>query len=307
MLQRVKRVRPRKTPLLIAAAFALGILVSAFMAGITLYGETAHPTGRSWEKEPDLYLASVETRGDVSEVFKPQTSWVLESSPPSALEVAGRMTIYTATLSLEVGDVDEAIAQIQGVVEAVGGYVSHVTTSRRGEQRVGAMTVRVPQVDFYDVIAHVEGLGDSKDKSVRGEDVTEQYIDLEARLRNARRQEERLLSILERAETVDEILRVEGELMRVREQVERLTGQMSYLERRVEYATITVTLSEPEPSRPWVEVPEVDWGRAVERGLWGVFLVAQALITLFIVLTPLAAVGAPVYYLYRRRQARPEA
>ena len=78
------------------------------------------------------------------------------------------------------------------------------------------------------------------------EDVTEQFIDLEARLRSALREEQSLLSLLERADTVSNILTIERELARVRSEIERLQGQLNYLSRRVDLATISVALFPPE-------------------------------------------------------------
>ncbi len=159
------------------------------------------------------------------------------------LEAAGRMIIYTAQISMEVEDVDAAANQIQSIAEGAGGFIQSVSISGE-ERKSGVITIRVPQEKFYDVLRRIEKIGNVTNKEISGQDVTEQYIDLEARLKNAEREEERLLAILDQATDVSDMLKVEEELMRVRETIESLKGKLQYLERRVEYSTISVYLEE---------------------------------------------------------------
>ncbi|NIM45088.1 MAG: DUF4349 domain-containing protein [Nitrososphaeria archaeon] len=318
------------------------------------------------------------------------------SQPPevelTGLEAGERMVIYTSQVSVEVEDVDAAINEIQSIAEGLGGFVEAVSVSG-GQRKSGYITIRVPQEEFYSVIRRIEGIGNVTNKEVLGKDVTEQYIDLEARLNNAKSEEERLLAILEKATEVKDILLIEKELMRVRETIERLTGQLQYLESRVAYSTISIYLEETSKpplisdvkavdiattraaikwttdvsstslveygttenygwvvsnpklvrdhviyltgledstkyhyrvkstayektatssdftfttaSEPWIKIPDVDWGSAIEGGLWGLLILAQGLIMLLIILVPLALViSPPIYYLYRRRQRK---
>jgi hypothetical protein len=94
------------------------------------------------------------------------------------------------------------------------------------------------------VLTQLEALGDVQEKSLTGQDVTDEYVDTDARHRNLIRQEERLLTILDRAETVEDILKVEGQLERVRGEIEALTGRLRYLDNQVELSTINVELRE---------------------------------------------------------------
>ncbi len=315
-----------------------------------------------------------------------------ESRPvaePSPLEIAERMVIYTAQISIEVDDVQSAAYRIQSIAEGSGGFIQRVSISGE-ERKSGFITIRVPQDKFYDVLRQIEEVGNVTNKEISGEDVTEKYIDLEARLKNVKREEERLLEILDKATDVNDILKVEKELMRVRETIETLEGQIRYLERRVEYSTISVYLEEiakppvisdvkvvdvstsrvtiewttdvpstslveygttkaygyeacdprlvkehsititglrdsttyhfrvksaaygktatskdytfTTESEPWIKIPEIDWGYPIERGLWGLLVLAQVLVTLFVFFAPLLVIiGPPVYYFYRRK------
>ncbi|MBK5191050.1 MAG: DUF4349 domain-containing protein [Methanosarcinales archaeon] len=159
-----------------------------------------------------------------------------------------RKIIQSASLSIEVEDFQASSDALIGIVERSGGFVSdsysYVTDT--GHKR-GDITLRVPTDEFLQVIAEIEQIGAVKSKHISGEDVTEEYIDLTARLNNSERQEKRLLEILDIAEDVEDVLDVERELERVRNDIERLTGRINYLENRAELATISVALYEPEP------------------------------------------------------------
>ena len=139
-----------------------------------------------------------------------------------------------------------AVAQVRTIAETRGGFISQVaTTGTPGRQR-SDLVVRVPQGEFFDTLESIKRLGKVWAENAGSEDVTEQFIDLEARLRSAHREEESLLSLLERADTVSNILTIERELARVRSEIERLQGQINYLSRRVDLATISVALFPPE-------------------------------------------------------------
>ena len=156
--------------------------------------------------------------------------------------------IQRASLSVEVEDFQASSAALNLLVERSDGFISdsysYVTDTGR---KRGDITLRVPSDNFIPVIAEIELLGTVKSKQLSGEDVTEQYIDLKARLNNSERQELRLREILDMANNTEEVLEVEREIWRIRGDIERLTGQINYLENRIELATISVSLYEPEP------------------------------------------------------------
>lgn len=217
----------------------------------------------------------------------------------SAEEFAERMVVFTARLELRVDDVDSAVNEIRGLAEGFGGFVAGVSTKGGG----GVITIRIPQQEFYEAIVEIEGLGDVEERDLRGEDVTEDYVDLGAQLNNLQRQEERFVEILDMCVKVEEVLKVEAELKRVRGEIERITGEMKYLESRVELATITVYINE-EFEEKRALFPEVDWSAPVNAGLQALFTVFQGLIAITILLGPFAAVGLPAYYIYRRGNRR---
>ncbi len=156
--------------------------------------------------------------------------------------------IHRASLSIDVADVQTSSDAVRQIVERADGFISDsYAYATDTDRKRGEITIRVPSDRFLAVIAALEELGTVTSQHISGADVTEEYIDLQARLNNSERQEQRLLEILELAETVEEVLEVERELERVRGEIEQMTGRITYLENRIELATITVALYEPEP------------------------------------------------------------
>ena len=179
----------------------------------------------------------------------PGTFNVSESS--GALDITQRQIIAQASLSIEVQNVEAAVGQVRALAEGLGGFIGQLSSSGGPEHQQSTMTIRVPQTEFFTALERIKSLGTLQGEKVGSDDVTEQFIDLEARLQSALREERSLLSLLERANTVSEVLSIERELSRVRSEIERVQGQLNFLERRVELATITISLFPPN-----VEVPE---------------------------------------------------
>jgi len=212
-----------------------------------------------------------------------------------------RMVIYNAYLSLETGDIGATLAKIRSLAESYGGYVAGSARSSYGMQATAEITIRVPKDKFHVAVQEIETYGKVLDERTSSEDVTQQYIDLKARLENLQRQEKRLNEILDMARTVDEVLNVERELERIRGEIESLQGQINYFERSVAMSVITVGLKEPPP--PFTP-PGMDWGETFETALTAFFAVVRGLIILIVSLLPLVVIGVPAYYVYRRRKLK---
>ena len=188
---------------------------------------------------------------------------------PGALDTAQRQVISQASVSMEVDEVPVAVAQVRTTAESLGGFVGQLSSSGGPERQQSTMTIRVPQAEFFTALEHIKSLGKVRSENVGSEDVTERFIDLEARLRSALREEESLLSLFERANQVSEILTIERELSRVRSDIERAQGQLNFLERRVDLSTITVSLFPPdaevaEPPSGSLTIEVSDVSRSVE-------------------------------------------
>lgn len=161
-------------------------------------------------------------------------------------QVTARQIIATAELTIAAASVERAVARARSIAESLGGFVEQLSSAGGNEPPQADLTLRVPQSQFSPALERLESLGVVQFRTLGREDVTERHIDLSARLKSARREEQSLLSLLERSASVAEILAVERELARVRADVERGQGQLDFLERRVDLATIRLTLLPPE-------------------------------------------------------------
>jgi len=178
----------------------------------------------------------------------------------------GRVMIYRGVMSLVVGDIQATLQAIQAEAEKAGGYMQAMDAA--------SITVKVPAGELQDVIAAVEKLGEVTQKEITGSDVTEEMRDLRIRLANAEEVRKRLVALLERADKVEDALKVERELERVTETIELLKGKIRALENQVDYSTLTVHLNSPLPQRvineevpfPWVRLLAGDMakGRVTE-------------------------------------------
>jgi hypothetical protein len=160
----------------------------------------------------------------------------------------GRKVISTANFVLEVTEVTPALAQIRLLAEGAGGFVESLSSAGSESRQSATIVVRVPPGQFFNVLEQAERIGTVKSRSVSSQDVTDQFIDLEARLKALQRQEESYLTLLARSQNVNDILTLEREISRVRADIERIQGQLNVLSRRVDYSTIAFTLQLPQPT-----------------------------------------------------------
>ncbi|ADL13393.1 DUF4349 domain-containing protein [Acetohalobium arabaticum] len=159
-----------------------------------------------------------------------------------------RKIIKEANLNLERNDLAEAYEEVQELVKKYNGYIidSH-QWQNNNQKKYYRYTLRIPQQNFDSAIAGLKDLGKLKDERFTGRDVTREYIDLKARLSNFKAQEERYLELLDQAKDVEDILKIEKELNRVRTEIEQLEGQLKYYDNRVDLATINVQIVQPSP------------------------------------------------------------
>ncbi len=175
-------------------------------------------------------------------------------APPPAPEGAGgtdaalateRMIVRSGNMRLVVNDVAETIDRIAGITGDFDGYVVSSNRWKEGERLVGAITIRVPAEYFDTVMRTLRGLAvEVRSENTSSQDVTEEYVDLSAKLQNLEATEEQLLRIMEKAEKVEDILDVQRELSRTREEIERTKGRMQYLERTSETSLIEIQLEQ---------------------------------------------------------------
>ncbi|HET6764034.1 MAG TPA: DUF4349 domain-containing protein [Longimicrobiaceae bacterium] len=227
-----------------------------------------------------------------------------------AAPVAGAqpMLIRTGSASVQVDSLDRAVAAVRRAAARVGGYVASSTVQGGGEQaREASLEVKVPSARWDAALAALAPLGKVETVSVTAQDVGEEFVDVTARVENARRLESRLLVLLDqRTGKLDEVLNVERELARVRGEIERFEGRLRYLTTRTAMSTLTVRLHEPRPIVG--DYPGASLLGGAAQDAWRNFMLFIAgLIASLGFLVPVAVLGFVAYRIGRRVwRARPE-
>ena len=203
----------------------------------------------------------------------------------------GRMVIRNATLSLLVAQVDEAEARVRSLAQTLGGYVLQSETSGDEERRSVRLTFKVPVERFDDTINELKQLAVKvQSLSVSGQDVTEEFVDLESRLRSLRATETRLLEFLRQAKTVEEALLVNQQLTDLQGQIEQAEGRRNFLRESTAFSTINVDL---QPQTLLAITSPDGWTprTAARSALRGLLVFVQGLADITITL----AIWAPVW------------
>lgn len=194
-----------------------------------------------------------------------------------------RKIIYDAQVDLVVKDVDATAKEVAAAVQSAGGYIAEQSvTGSPGSQRSMKWKLRVPVDQFEPLVQKVVGLGELVQNSRTSQDVTEQYYDVEARIKNKKAEEKSLTKILdERTGKLEEILKIETELSRVRGEIEQLEGKIRVLENLSSLATLTLSVREREnfePPPPTVADFPTQVARTWENSLHGLIDMGKAII-----------------------------
>lgn len=217
------------------------------------------------------------------------------------------LIVRNGSLQLRVNDTGTAIDGIRRAVSAAGGQISDLSVSG-GEAPVypqepatspspssASITIRVEAAKLDSLTSALSKLGTVISQSESASDVTEQAIDMEARLKNLRAEEARLRTFLDRTNKVSELLAVEAELSRVRGEIESMDAQLTYLKRQAARATLVVILTEPGPvtgsQSPWFGMRE-----AFSRGVQAAIGLVEILVTVVIAVLPLLVLAAVIVF-----------
>jgi hypothetical protein len=285
-----------------------GGLQSQQSAGGGVGAATGAPEKAVGRVESDQPLAGVPMPGSVNmEDAAPVAGGGLSSV--GSLPPIGPDIVKTAGISIEVksGGFETAFNAATTIAGRYGGYVED--SSMQGiKAKSGELTIRVPASAFDRAMNDLRGLGSVEGQSISGQDVTSQFVDLDARLRTWQAQEAVLLQLMRRATSIESTLRVQNQLQDVQFRIEQIKGQLRLLENQTSLATIDVSLREvgamvgvrPMEAHERPSLGEA-WNRAVDGFLGVIFAVVVGLGYLI----PLAAIAFAMGFGYRRYRARP--
>ena len=232
----------------------------------------------------------------------------VSASPAQAPRVSTGMIIRNGSVSVQVDSIEVAVAAVRALAAQLGGYVGNVSImSGEHEVRSATLEVKVPATRFDEALAGVRPIGKVEHSTTSAVDVGEEYVDVSARVANAKRLEARLVALLaQRTGKLEDVLAVERELARVREEIERYEGRLRYLDANIATSTIAVSVHEKAPLV--ASHPGVNPIRQAFVNMWRNFVAFVALgIEAMGVIVPVAVLALLAWLGWKRvRRARLE-
>lgn len=290
----------RKLALLIAAPLVLIVACSG--------APSATQLGRSSE-------GGAPAPGAVDSVagFSGNAASAPDKGVPTVVVSGDRNLILTAKIDMRSKDPWATADRAQAIASALGGDVLNLSQSGNADTRSASLTIRVPSTRFGDALQQLKSLeGEVQTSGVSAQDVTDQFVDLQARLTAKQAEEQRYIAILNRANTIDEILKVDASLGSVRTQIEQLTAQINGIKQRTDFSTISMSISTlsalPGDTTTKVWDPAKTVGRALAA--LGAMLQVFGDVVIWLVVfgwLPLLAFAAVIFAGRMRRPAAPTA
>jgi hypothetical protein len=227
------------------------------------------------------------------------------SAPPQSGSVSSGIDtkiIKTAYLTIEVNDVPGSVETLKNLASQKGGYLSSTNIQKNYNNRLsGSVILRVPAAEFENTLTGVKAIGTVKSVSTQGQDVTEEYVDLQAQKISYQNQLSQYNEIMKKAVKVEDVITVQQQIDRVQTELNRLEGRLKYLDSRIDLSTITVNLQEPEPVGGKTGHNFIS---TINEGIAGFFGMIDAIIIILFTLLPLIIVGGAGYAIYRWRKDR---
>lgn len=251
--------------------------------------------------------APASSAGNSSE---PTSGGGFASETAAGAEGFNQKIIYTATLSMQVDELASAATSLRNAIHQSGGYLLQFQDTRH-EGEVGASyTIKVPADGFMSFIDRIEQIKHRDfERNIGGKDVSEEYVDLESRLKAKQLVETRLLAMMEKAVRADDLLKFSQQLSEVQEEIERIKGRIRYLDNNVSFSTVELrlyqtdqTLKNTSLNNPHLGGRMSDALAASAKVVWEAFnLVLVVLAGAVPVAAVLAVIVIPVIWLSRRK------
>lgn len=241
---------------------------------------------------------------------KARTSPTYYGNESVDLSQTDRMVVEETNLSLQVEDVSDSIQQIKNKAQILGGFMVNANLSRPQESSSGYISIRVPSSKSEEMLNYLrENSVQVVSENLNGYDVTDAYTDIDAKLQTLLSTKAKFEAFMLKAETIDEILRVQSELLRLQDQIDAQVGQKKYLEDVSSSVKITVYLSTDEYSLPYAPDdnwrPEVVFKTAVRSLVISIRGLAENLIWLAVyavIWIPILIIGIVIYKFVKKKK-----
>ena len=233
-------------PRLLIGAIAVA-LVAACGAGSVASGSPRSTAGGSSSTGTGAAAQAVTApavNGKPQDAVKAPGTTITDVVPPIG---EGPRVIRTAQIAVEVknGSFDSTVDKLFALSTNLGGYISgSVANADTGSLRTGTITFQVPTDKFNEAVTQVRALGTVQNLAIGGQDVSAQYVDLQARLKNAEAQQQAMLTLLGQAKTVPDIIAIQNQLGSITAQIEQLKGQIAYYDHATSFSTISASIHE---------------------------------------------------------------
>ncbi|QDU97143.1 DUF4349 domain-containing protein [Lignipirellula cremea] len=272
------------------------------------YSPASEAAGMPESNDVDAFTADTS-----SESVEAELGQAGDGAPDTPEQKIQRQIIYTAFLRLIVEEFDGVPAEVEKLAARHNGFVAKSSVEgSSGSPRSGSWTIRVPVQQYGTFLEAAQTLGEFQSLTTGSEEVTAEFYDVLARIENKQRQEKRLIELLEKATgKLEEVLRVEEQLARVREEIERMQGRMRVLKDQTSFSTITLTIQEIKGYQP---PAAPTFGNRIARAWFGTLTALQkagenlviAIVTiipwLLILLIPLLMFIGLLRFLFRKRR-----
>lgn len=211
----------------------------------------------------------------------------------------GRMIELQGEMTVQVDDSRSASDQVGRLASSMGGYIT--SSSFDEASAIANVVLRVPEENFSMAMQRVAALGEVQSKSSSSNDVTEQYVNLEAELTSYKTEEVALLRILNSSTTVRDALATQDQIQGVQARINELEGQLRVMHRLVAFATVNVQFTEPpKPSKG----PTIDFADALQAAVLSFYIVVKGMLILAASLAPILMIGGIAYLPYRHYSKR---
>lgn len=322
-MKQTTRMRYRRIAVLFVSALMLGI---ALLTGCGSSDQSKAAVGSASSDAKESVSASMPAEKPQSVMLNSTATAAAPApastpAPPPApgsqgMEIAGptldRKIIYKANVAMEVESYGDAHSEINNLVHLAGGYMLQFSESRTDYERSGTLTVKVPSAGFTSFLAKLEQMKPKTiQRSVQGQDVTEEFVDLDSRLKSKLLEEARLLDFMSKAVKSEELVAFSSQISKVQTEIEQIKGRQRYLEQNVAYSTIEIRLYEKvESVKKASEESKQGLADRLSRALKGsakvvagffegVLIVLAGALPVLIVLV---IAGIPAYAIYRKRR-----
>lgn len=232
--------------------------------------------------------------------------------PSDSAAGLNKKLIYRANVVVEVNDYGKAQSEVRNLVTLSGGYILEFSESQSQDERGGTFVLKVPASGFSSFLDQLEKLKSvSQQRSIQGQDVSEEYVDLESRLKVKQAMEERYLKFINEATKTSQLVEFANELERIQTEIEQIKGRMRYIDKNVSFSTIEIRLYQPEESIIKISKDDTPLVKRAEEALTGSLKVLSKLFQWIVVVLsgalPLIVIAAVIgipWWLLRRRDSK---